>query len=150
MPYATLSDLVARYGEQELLELTDRELIGQMNSPVVQAALDAADAAIDGYLAARYAVPVTPPPLLLRTLAEDLAWHRLHGKAEVASVRQAAEAALRVLRDLATGTAALPGAAPAAPAANPALGSSEPRWSAPARRLGPCQLGDYLGDDWKR
>lgn len=144
MTYATLAGLVARYGEQEVLELTDREGAGAVDGSVVATALEAVDGIINGYLAARYAVPVTPVPVMLAGLAEDLAWHRLHGKSTTDTVRQAAEQAMRTLRDLADGRAVLPGAAAVVAGSNPAVGDSAPRYVAPERRLGPCQISDYL------
>lgn len=145
MPYAAQADLTQRFGVNELVQLTDRDLVDQVNTATVAAALADADAAIEGYLAARYAVPVSPVPGLLRRLACDVARFFLHGNAAPESVRQAYEDALRVLKDLADGRAVLVGAAPAASGAVPAASAGTVRLDAPIRGLDRAQLGDYLG-----
>lgn len=145
MPYATQDDLIQRFGHEELIQLTDRALIGQIDRATVGAALGDADAAIEGYLAARYAVPVTPIPALLRRLACDMARFFLHGNAAPEPVRQAYEDALRVMKDLADGRAVLVGALPAAAGSIPAASPGTVRVDAPARGLDRLSLGDYLG-----
>lgn len=145
MPYATQADLIQRFGEEELIQLTDRALTGQVERGAVNAALADADAAIEGYLAGRYAVPVSPIPALLRRLACDMARFFLHGNAATEPVRQAYEDAQRMLKDLADGRAVLVGAAPAASGAVPAASPGKVRVDAPARGLDRMSLGDYLG-----
>lgn len=145
MPYATQADLIQRFGDEELIQLTDRALAGQVDPNTVSAALADADAAIEGYLAARYAVPVSPVPALLRRVACDIARFFLHGNAAPEPVRQAYEDAQRSLKDLADGRAVLVGAAPAALGAVPAASPGTVRVDAPARGLDRMNLGDYLG-----
>lgn len=145
MPYATQTDLVSRFGETEIAQLTDRFGGALIDGGVVAAALADADALIDGYLAQRYALPVSPtPPLLLRA-ACDIARFLLHGKAAGEKVRAAYEDALKLLRDLADGRAALPGALPAPAAQTPAAAGGAPQFATPARVFDRAGLGDYLG-----
>lgn len=63
MSYAVRTDMLARFGHAEMLQLTDngqpRE--GAINEDVLARALDDASAWIDSYLVGRYAVPVTEP-----------------------------------------------------------------------------------------
>ncbi|NHO33326.1 gp436 family protein [Acetobacter fallax] len=63
MAYATLADLIERYGLDELQTLTASrdELIGEVNEARVGRALDEASSLIDSYLIRRYVVPVIPP-----------------------------------------------------------------------------------------
>ena len=145
MPYATRADLTQRFGAEELIQLTDRALLGTVDAPTVAAALADADAAIEGYLAARYAVPVSPVPALLRRVGCDISRFFLHGNAAPEPVRQAYEDALRVLKDLADGRAVLVGAAAAASGAVPAASPGTVRLDAPSRGLDRASLGDYLG-----
>jgi phage gp36-like protein len=145
MPYATQADLIQRFGDEELIQLTDRAQIGQVDRATVTAALGDADAAIEGYLAGRYAVPVSPIPALLRRMACDIARFFLYGNAAPEPVRQAYEDALRVLKDLADGRAVLVGAVPAALGAVPAASPGTVRVDAPLRGLDRASLGDYLG-----
>lgn len=145
MPYATQSDLVTRFGSAEIAQLTDRVAGAVIDASVVNAALADADALIEGYLAARYALPVAPVPALLTRLAGDIARYLLHGTSAREKVREAYEDALRVLRDLADGRATLAGAAAAPASQTPAAPGGRPAYSAPTGVFGRANLGDYLG-----
>jgi len=146
MAYATLADLVTRYGADEIEQLTDRAGRAEIDSDPVDAALTDAGALIDGYLAQRYALPVSPAPPLLLRLACDVARFNLHGNAATEAVRAAYKDALTTLRDLSTGTAVLPGAAAATSASNPAAGGGSVAYSAPTRVFGPGgTIGDFFG-----
>lgn len=70
MGYATLSDVtLAAGGEEKLVEISDWTNSGNVDVDVVQRAIVTADAFINAYLAARYAVPVENPSDLLRSLS---------------------------------------------------------------------------------
>jgi len=77
MAYATLADLIARFGETELIELSDRLGAGQIDPTVIDQALSDAAGVIDGHLAGRYALPLAPVPSILLGYACDLARERL-------------------------------------------------------------------------
>lgn len=146
MPYATQADLVARFGTTELAQLTDRTAGTTIDATVVSAALADADALIEGYLAQRYALPVSPVPAMLLRVAADVARYLLHGNAATDAVRTAYEDALKVLRDLADGRAALPGAAAAPAGATPAAaGGGRVLVAAPDRVFARASLPDYFG-----
>lgn len=83
MTYAALQDLVDRFGQTELVQLTDRTNIppATVDETVVDRALADAGALIDSYLASRYALPVSSTPDVLVKIAADLARYFLHGKA---------------------------------------------------------------------
>jgi len=142
MGYATQQDLVDRFGAEELVQLTDRAQAGTIDATVVGKALADADALMDGYLATRYAVPVTPTTALLTRLAADVARFLLHGKSATETVRQAHEDALRFLREIASGKASLIGAAP--PPASQATGGPV-LVAAPDRVFGRTAIGDFFG-----
>lgn len=144
MPYATQAALVERYGADELVQLTDHAGAGIIDAVAVAAALDDAQATIDGYLGARYAVPVAPSPALLARLACEIARYQLHGKAADDTVRRAYEDALRTLRDLSSGAAVLVGAAAAPADAAPAVPQAG-AVVAGGRALPAGSLQDYLG-----
>lgn len=115
--YATAADLAARYGA-DIDQLADRDGDGLADADVVAAVLADVGAEMDGYLAVRYQLPLAAPvPLLLNRLACVLARERLAYQAGVelgqdAAIRREAEAARRMLSDLAAGRASL-GAVPA-------------------------------------
>jgi phage gp36-like protein len=145
MAYATLQDMATRFGQEELLQLTDRAGVQAIDGAAVTAALADADAMIETYLAQRYALPVAPVPQLLRRIACDITRFLLSGDAATDAVRQAHADALRTLRDLAGGAAALPGAAAAPPGATPATAGGRVEVSAPDRRFERASISDYFG-----
>lgn len=80
MSYTTLADLTDRYGERLLIDLTDRaeQASGVIDEDVVNRALADADALIDGYLAARYVLPLAQTPDLVASLAQVITIWNLH------------------------------------------------------------------------
>lgn len=80
MTYATLQLLTESYGEQLLVELTDRAGVrtGQIDADVVDRKLADTDALIDGYLAGRYVLPLATTPPLLVDIALQIAIYKLH------------------------------------------------------------------------
>ena len=78
MAYATAQDILAQYGERELLMLADRDGDGVADTGVVEAALADAAEEIDGYLAGEYDLPLDPTRARpLRRIAVDIAVYRL-------------------------------------------------------------------------
>jgi len=142
MAYCTLTDLIARFGEQRLLELTDFDHADQIGVDRVTLAIRDADALIESYVALRYAVPVTPAPPVLVGVACDLVLATLSGDNASEAVRTARRDAVALLSAIATDRASLPGAV-AAPAGQ-TLGLGSPVVATPARRLDRCSLRDYL------
>lgn len=110
MPYATLQDLIDRFGENELITLTDRAdpLTGEIDAEVVAMALGDADAMIDGYIGSRYGLPLSQIPPLLVGVASDLARYQLYNEQPTETVSTRRDQAVAVLRDIASGKLALP------------------------------------------
>lgn len=111
MSYATLADLVLAFGEQALIDLTDRDSLGGIDTDVAARALVDSEAEMNGYLGVRYQLPITVQPERLRAVCCDLARYRLCGDRVTDEVRARYEDAVRWLRDIAAGKALLPGAA---------------------------------------
>lgn len=107
MPYATPDDLEARYGADELVQLTDRVGAGVPDADVVARALADADAEIDGYLASRYSLPLEHTPTMLARIACDIARYRLWEDRASDEVRRRYEDARRVLEAIARGVVSL-------------------------------------------
>jgi len=80
MSYATQSDMVERFGELDLIQLTDRAdpPAGVIDAGVVQTALDDASSEIDGYLSGRYTLPLSPVPTVLVGFCCDIARYKLN------------------------------------------------------------------------
>lgn len=66
MSYATKADMLLRYGDTELRQLSDINTprLGVVADAVVQRALDDATAWIDGHLIGRYPLPIGDPAAL--------------------------------------------------------------------------------------
>ena len=58
MIYARISDLVDRFGERELTQLSDRDDAGEINTAVVNRAISDATAFVDGYIGRVYKLPL--------------------------------------------------------------------------------------------
>lgn len=104
MAYATQQDMIDRFGESELIEVTDDEnpQFGTVNSVVITKALNDASSTIDGYLAAAlYKVPAVPAPDRLTLLACDIARYLLHTKEKPDAVQKGYDDAIKQLRDIA-------------------------------------------------
>jgi phage gp36-like protein len=113
MAYATVSDLIAAYGPQEVIALTDREDAGAVDSAVALEALERASSEAESYLAARYALPLATTPQALTAVVCDIARYRLTGGAanETDPITDRYKAAVGWLKDVAAGRAVLPGVA---------------------------------------
>ena len=72
MSYFDRQDYVDRHGEQELIQLTDRDGDGLEDTEVLDRAAADADAEINAYVGARYALPLPSTPELLKRVARDL------------------------------------------------------------------------------
>jgi len=111
--YCAKSDLVQRFGNDELSQLTDETAAHSADDSEVTNACDEASSLIDSYLAARYGVPLSPVPTMVRKWACDIArkfvWKDRAGADSVVTLNY--EAALSQLKDVAKGVAALPSAA---------------------------------------
>lgn len=125
MAYCTLQDLIDRFGEGELVQLTDRSIppVGVIDEAVVDRAIADAGAEIDASLQARYALPLALVPPLLNRLACDIARYVLQADAASDEVRRRYEDARATLRQLASGQASL----------GPDAGGSKPAESAGAQ-----------------
>ncbi len=102
--------LTARYGERLLLQLTDRATppAGAVDSAIVDAALGDTDAVIDGYLAGRYALPLSETPPLLADLAQAIAIYKLHSFLPDPKIDQDYKDAIAALDKIARGVVRLP------------------------------------------
>lgn len=110
MAYCAQSDLVERFSEKELQELTDEVLANTIAAAEVSAACDEAASEIDTYLGKRYPLPLSTVPPIVKKWACDLARFFIWGDraGEGHPVRLASEDARAALKDISTGKAQLP------------------------------------------
>lgn len=58
MIYARVTDMVDRFGERELIQLTDRDDTGEVGTTVLNRAISDATAFVDGYIGKVYQLPL--------------------------------------------------------------------------------------------
>ena len=110
--YATLDDMTAAFGENEMVEITDREHTDAVDTGLAEEALSRASSEADSYLARRYAVPVAAPvPPVLVAAVCDIARYRLTGgpASESDPILARYLQAVKWLERIADGKADLPG-----------------------------------------
>lgn len=112
MPYATTDQLIERFGERMLIDLSDRANppSGAIDAAVVARALSDTDAVIDGYLAGRYALPLGDVPPQVLDLALSIAIYKLHPEAPSTKIENDYRDALKALVQISNGTIRLPAA----------------------------------------
>lgn len=110
MTYAVQSQLIERYTEQLLLDLTDRANppAGVVDAAVVERALVGADSIIDGYLAGKYRLPLAEVPPQINDLALAIAIYKLHPFVPDEKIKDDYDGALKMLREIASGAFRLP------------------------------------------
>ncbi|GGI81688.1 hypothetical protein GCM10007978_19420 [Shewanella hanedai] len=102
--YATSGQMIARFGEDELISLTDRDgSVGGIASNVLDVAIKDATALINGYLAGRYTLPLATPPAMLERLCCDIARYGLYDNGASEQVSKRFDDAVRFLEMVAAG-----------------------------------------------
>lgn len=124
MAYCTLDQLIDRYGRDMIVALTDRAAMptGDVDSAVVDRAIAGADAVIDGYIGARYVLPIAAVPALIAEIAQAITLWKLHLTEPNPKVKADHDAALKQLADIARGMIRIPDATGIEPAATSAGG----------------------------
>lgn len=108
MAYTTKAEMTGRFGESEIIELTDRNDAGVVDVAVLNKSLADADALINSYLGGRYTLPLLTTPDLLKALASDIARFKLWDDKAPEEVRQRYDDALAQLKLIAQGVIVLP------------------------------------------
>ena len=111
MAYAQPSDMIARYPNRDLVQLTNEDPTQTtVDQTALQQALDDASAEIDGYLESRFTLPLGDPPAVLARLTCDVAMYRLQALRplhDLADARQRYEDAVALLLRVADGSLTL-------------------------------------------
>jgi phage gp36-like protein len=101
--YASLAALVARFREDELIQLTDDAGVGEVDQGRIDQALTSADGIIDAHLASAYQLPLARIPEVLVDIACDIARFRLYRDAPPELVDKNYRTALEGLTKIAKG-----------------------------------------------
>lgn len=107
MIYAAPQDMINRYPNRDLVQLTNEDPAQTaVNTAVLSQALADASAEIDGYLEGRFALPLTDPPAALNLIASDIAMYRLQALRplhDIADARRRYDDAIAMLTKVAAG-----------------------------------------------
>jgi len=107
--YCDPQDLIHRFGQAELAQLAPADP-GPIDMSRAQQACDDASDLADGYLRARYSLPLSTTPKVLGKLCCDIARAELHhggDRQPTDQVVKARDAAIAFLKDVASGKADL-------------------------------------------
>jgi len=106
MAYCTKQDMIDRFSEQELIQLTDRGNVGVINDTVLNQAINDASAEIEGYLN-NYSLPLSAIPAVLVRFSCDIARYYLYDDAMIDQVEKRYLAATKYLTQVGTGKISL-------------------------------------------
>ncbi|RXE49211.1 gp436 family protein [Chromohalobacter israelensis] len=105
--YCSADDLVARFGENEMLDLAADDT-GELDAALIERACDDAAGEIDGRIAAGgYSTPLASVPRIVTAYACDIARYRLYDNRATEQVTKRYEDAIRFLRGVARGEVSL-------------------------------------------
>jgi len=103
MPYCTEQDMVDRYGDSEMIQLTDRDDLGIIDSSLVTMSIENASAVMDGYIGSRYALPLINPPRVLELYCADIARYHLYDDRVTEAVERNHVTAMSFLKQVSEG-----------------------------------------------
>jgi phage gp36-like protein len=130
MSYLTYQNMIDRFGDRRLAEVTTREgVVGEIDAAVLQVAIDDAVAEVESYVSGLY--DTANPPRALTVHAAAIAWYRLLGDRApvVEGAKDNYELALAFLRRAREGKVSLGDETPTDTAAGK---SQAPQTSAPS------------------
>ncbi len=108
MNYCTQQQLIDRFTEAELVQLTDAADVGVIDAAVVSKAIADASSLIDSYVRSRYPLPLLSVPGDLERIACDIARFYLFADSVPDAVKYRYEDAMKWLKQLAAGVLSLP------------------------------------------
>lgn len=103
MAYCSYNDLVLAFGENEVVNMLDRDRDGSEDDGVADDGIAFASDLIDGYLRERYSLPISSVPRNLVGVACDIARYRYYQDQPTDLVVMRYQAALDWLRDVSKG-----------------------------------------------
>lgn len=133
MSYVTAEAMIAKFGETEIIELTNEGGIAlAINHVKLQLAINAANSEIDGYLVGRYSLPLTEQyrsPILLSYGCDIAHFHASVGATlETERTKTRYELAIKYLEKISKGVVSL-GGSPAGESTPAPTSSNNVMWS---------------------
>jgi phage gp36-like protein len=107
--YCTLAELIDRYGERFLIDLSFRGETqpSEPDAQIFDRAIADAGALIDGYLKVRYALPLATVPDAVRAIAIAIAIYLAHAEVAPEKITADYKSALKLLEDISKGLSKL-------------------------------------------
>jgi len=107
--YCDADDVVDQLDEAVLIQLTDDEDAGVVNTARVERAINDAEALIDSYCGGKYTVPFETVPAIIRKYAVDIAIYSLYARRQGAPEDRKTryDEAVAFLKDVAAGKVTL-------------------------------------------
>jgi len=109
MAYCTQSDILEQLDEDILIQLTDDDDEGEVDDQKVTTAIEKADAEINSYCGAKYSVPFSTVPPMIKAASVDIAIYNLYARRRGAgpSEKERYDNRIAWLKDVAKGVAVL-------------------------------------------
>ena len=107
MAYATQSNLIERFGEQELIDILPGEGPETIDAALVTVALDDATNEINTYLAERFTLPLEETPPVLVQVTCDIARYKYYSVHATDEVKERYDARIKWLKSVVDGKAGL-------------------------------------------
>jgi len=107
MLYCTQQDLIERFGNDELISISDHDNTGAIDEAVIGLAIADAAAEIDSYVSARYSLPLNSIPAVLTLHAGNIARYRLYDNRSRDEVTERYKQAINFLDKVSKGTVSL-------------------------------------------
>lgn len=95
--------MIDRFGSEALIQLTDRDQLGQIDATVLDAAMNDATDTINTHLLKRYTLPLAAVPAVLKRLCCDIARYYLQEQEVPESVNDRHTGAIDLLKSIAKG-----------------------------------------------
>ena len=107
--YATQQDIINKYDDMTLRQLSSKTNDGDINVVVVDDALINASAIIDGYISSQYDLPLSSVPSLLKSYCVDIAVYEMAtGQGLMTDdIKERQKSAIKFLADVGKGTFSL-------------------------------------------
>ncbi|MCK8043924.1 DUF1320 domain-containing protein [Shewanella sp. 1CM18E] len=107
--YASPDNMLSRFGEQDLVLLTERvdSVPGEINQALLSQTLIDASAEIDGYIVGRYSLPLATVPTVLERNCCDIARYFLYGDRAPEQVEKRYQAVVKFLTSVSKGDISL-------------------------------------------
>ncbi len=109
MAYCTQQDMIDRFSELELIQLTDRYDVNAIDTDVLDRAMERGASLIDSYCRGRYQIPLSPVDPLVVDLNADLARYHLYDNDAPDQVTKNHDESVSLLKQISQGLLKLTG-----------------------------------------